>query len=104
MWGRLRLGARPQQQCPRHLQHEVDCRRQFDLVEFEAPAAVDGFMACNGEDLEPEWRYTRCDAVQRKFGFVETGVDLLLCLARGEEVRHIETELTRASWAQRRAA
>ncbi|HHY49602.1 MAG TPA: GNAT family N-acetyltransferase [Alphaproteobacteria bacterium] len=43
-------------------------------------------------------------AIQRKFGFRETGVGLLLCLARGEEVRHIETELSRATWAERRAA
>lgn len=43
-------------------------------------------------------------AIQRKYGFVETGTDMLLCLARGEEVRHIDTELTRAAWAERRAA
>ena len=40
-------------------------------------------------------------AIQRKFGFVETGVATLLCLARGEEVRHIDTELTRTAWAER---
>jgi RimJ/RimL family protein N-acetyltransferase len=43
-------------------------------------------------------------AIQRKFGFVETGTGPLLCLARGEEVRHIDTELTRAAWEKRRAA
>jgi RimJ/RimL family protein N-acetyltransferase len=37
-------------------------------------------------------------AIQRKMGFTEIGVSRLLCLARGEEVRHIDTELTRATW------
>jgi RimJ/RimL family protein N-acetyltransferase len=43
-------------------------------------------------------------AVQKKLGFVETGTSTRLCLARGEEVRHIDTELTRAVWAEQRAA
>lgn len=43
-------------------------------------------------------------AIQRKLGFVETGTSMLLCLARGEDVRHVDTELRRASWEQRRAA
>ena len=43
-------------------------------------------------------------AIQRRFGFVETGVSMLHCLARGEDVRHIDTELTRAAWSERRAA
>jgi RimJ/RimL family protein N-acetyltransferase len=43
-------------------------------------------------------------AIQHKFGFVETGTGPLLCLARGEEVRHIDTELTRQAWEERRAA
>ncbi len=43
-------------------------------------------------------------AIQRKMGFREVGVSLRLCLARGEEVRHIDTELTRAAWEERRAA
>lgn len=43
-------------------------------------------------------------AIQRKFGFIETGTSSLLCLARGEEVRHIDTELSRAAWTERRAA
>lgn len=37
-------------------------------------------------------------AIQRKYGFVETGTSKLLCLARGEEVRHIDTQLTRDVW------
>ncbi len=38
-------------------------------------------------------------AVQKKHGFVETGVGLRHCLARKQEVRHIDTTLTRARWA-----
>lgn len=43
-------------------------------------------------------------AIQRKMGFVETGTANLLCLARGEEVRHIDTELERSVWAERQVA
>ena len=38
-------------------------------------------------------------AIQRKFGFVETGVSQRHCLARGQEVRHIDTQLSCAAWA-----
>jgi RimJ/RimL family protein N-acetyltransferase len=38
-------------------------------------------------------------AVQRKLGFVETGESTRHCLARHEDVRHIDTELSRANWA-----
>ena len=41
-------------------------------------------------------------AIQKKFGFLETGRSTLLCLARGEELGHIDTELTRARWAEMR--
>ena len=34
-------------------------------------------------------------AIQTKLGFTETGRSSLLCLARGAEVEHIDTELTR---------
>ena len=40
-------------------------------------------------------------AVQKKLGFVETGTSRRHCLARGEEVGHIDTELRRADWATR---
>jgi RimJ/RimL family protein N-acetyltransferase len=43
-------------------------------------------------------------AIQKKLGFVETGTSRLHCLARGEEVRHIDTELTRAVWVERQSA
>ncbi len=37
-------------------------------------------------------------AVQMKFGFVETGTSTRQCLARGEELEHIDTELTREAY------
>ena len=37
-------------------------------------------------------------AVQRKLGFVETGTSVRHCLARGEQVRHIDTQLSREQW------
>jgi RimJ/RimL family protein N-acetyltransferase len=40
-------------------------------------------------------------AIQKKLGFAETGSGLLHSLARKEEVRHIDTLLTRAHWAER---
>lgn len=43
-------------------------------------------------------------AIQKKLGFIETGVTYRLCLARGEEVRHIDTELTRATWEARQSS
>jgi len=39
-------------------------------------------------------------AVQKKLGFTETGTSYRHCLARGEEVRHIDTQLSRAGWAE----
>ena len=41
-------------------------------------------------------------AIQKKLGFVELGLSSMHCLARGETVRHIDTRLTRAAWAERR--
>lgn len=43
-------------------------------------------------------------AIQKKLGFIETGAGNLLCLARGEQVRHIDTELERSVWAERQVA
>lgn len=37
-------------------------------------------------------------AVQMKFGFVETGRSMRHCLARGKELEHIDTELTREAY------
>jgi RimJ/RimL family protein N-acetyltransferase len=58
---------------------------------FEETAATfiaSGVFAFNGASL----------AVQRKLGFTPIGSSYRLCLARKEEVRHIDTELTRARW------
>ena len=40
-------------------------------------------------------------AIQHKLGFTETGRSSLLCLARGVEVEHIDTVLTRSVWKAR---
>jgi len=42
-------------------------------------------------------------AVQHKLGFTETSVGKKHCLARQEDLRHIDTRLTRARWDERRA-
>jgi RimJ/RimL family protein N-acetyltransferase len=42
-------------------------------------------------------------AVQRKLGFTEIGISRLHCLARHEDLRHIDTRLTRARWQERAA-
>ena len=42
-------------------------------------------------------------AVQRKFGFTEIGTSTLHCLARHQDLRHIDTRLTRARWRERAA-
>ncbi|SEQ26440.1 Protein N-acetyltransferase, RimJ/RimL family [Devosia sp. YR412] len=39
-------------------------------------------------------------AIQTKLGFTQTGRSTLLCLARGAEVEHIDTKLTRARFQQ----
>lgn len=40
-------------------------------------------------------------AIQTKLGFTQTGRSTLLCLARGAEVEHIDTKLTRSVWKAR---
>jgi len=42
-------------------------------------------------------------AIQRKLGFTIAGQSSLMCLARGQELRHIDTQLTRATWMARRS-
>lgn len=37
-------------------------------------------------------------AIQKKLGFTEIGTSYRLCLARGEEVRHIDTQLNHEDW------
>ena len=43
-------------------------------------------------------------AIQKKLGFTETGSSTMHCLARNEEVRHIDTELTRLRWLEHSAS
>jgi RimJ/RimL family protein N-acetyltransferase len=50
-----------------------------------AEALVSGVFHFNGASL----------AIQKKFGFVETGLGKRMCLAQGAEIDHIETLLTR---------
>ena len=40
-------------------------------------------------------------SIQTKLGFTEIGRSTLLCLARGAEVEHIDTQLTRSVWKAR---
>jgi RimJ/RimL family protein N-acetyltransferase len=40
-------------------------------------------------------------AVQMKLGFTQTGSSWRVCLARNQELRHIDTELSRARWLER---
>jgi RimJ/RimL family protein N-acetyltransferase len=42
-------------------------------------------------------------AIQRKLGFVETGRSRIYCLARGEDIDHIDTALTRTSFMELKA-
>lgn len=72
-----------------------------------AAEAVDWYFATTGEDVlhSGVFHFNRASlAVQKKLGFTESGVTTRLCLARGEEVRHIDTQLTRADWTARLAA
>lgn len=42
-------------------------------------------------------------AIQARLGFTEIGRSSVLCLARGAEVEHIDTQLTRARYSERRS-
>lgn len=56
-----------------------------------APAIYSGVFHFNAASL----------ALQKRLGFVETGRSRVLCLARGAEVEHIDTQLTRDVWKAR---
>ena len=68
----------------------------------EAVAAVLDwyFGACDATELRSGvFAFNRASlAVQKKFGFTEIGTGFLHCLARKEDLRHIDTRLTRARW------
>lgn len=59
----------------------------------DAPAIYSGVFYFNAASL----------AIQRRLGFTETGRSTLLCLARGVELEHIDTKLTRSVWKARQA-
>ena len=56
-----------------------------------APSVYSGVFHFNAASL----------AIQTKLGFTQTGRSSLLCLARGAEVEHIDTKLTRSVWKAR---
>lgn len=56
-----------------------------------APSIYSGVFHFNAASL----------AIQTKLGFTEIGRSSLLCLARGAEVEHIDTQLTRSVWKAR---
>ena len=58
----------------------------------DAPAVYSGVFHFNLASL----------AIQAKLGFTQTGRSTLLCLARGAEVEHIDTKLTRSVWKARK--
>lgn len=60
------------------------------FVVSDALSVASGVFAFNKASL----------AVQRKLGFTETGSSVRHCLARKQQVRHIDTELTRAGWLE----
>lgn len=72
-----------------------------------AGAAVDWYFgACKAEVIRSGvFAFNKASlAVQTKLGFVEAGTSTLHCLARGEDLRHIDTQLDRAVWARRQTA
>jgi RimJ/RimL family protein N-acetyltransferase len=60
----------------------------------DAPALLCGAFHFNAASL----------AIQRKLGFVETGRSKVYCLARGEDVDHIDTALSRIRFEELKAA
>lgn len=57
----------------------------------DAPAVYSGVFHFNAASL----------AIQTRLGFTQTGRSTLLCLARGAEVEHIDTIMTRSVWKAR---
>lgn len=77
------------------------------LMSEAVRAAVDWFFAAGEHEVlySGVFHFNKASlAIQRKLGFTETGTSMVQCLARSEEVRHIDTEMTRASWQARRNA
>jgi RimJ/RimL family protein N-acetyltransferase len=75
------------------------------LMSEAAGAAIDWYFEASGAPVlhSGVFAFNRASlAIQKKLGFVQTGTSSMHCLARGEDLRHIDTELTRAAWAERR--
>lgn len=64
---------------------------------------IDWFFATSRQDtlLSGVFHFNAASlAIQTRLGFTETGRSNLLCLARGAEVEHIDTKLTREDFRQ----
>ncbi|MBU1175549.1 MAG: GNAT family N-acetyltransferase [Alphaproteobacteria bacterium] len=64
-------------------------------------AALDWYFAVTDADVVVSGVFhfnMASAALQMKFGFVETGRSMSHCLARGQELEHIDTELTREAY------
>lgn len=75
------------------------------LMTEAVQAAIDWFFKATGHDrlCSGIFSFNKASlAVQHKLGFVETGRSVMHCLARNEQVRHIDTELTRTAWNGRK--
>ena len=69
-----------------------------------AAAVIDWYFATTGADHvgSGAFAFNKASlAVQKKLGFVEVHVGTKHCLARREDLRHIDTRLTRARWLDR---
>jgi RimJ/RimL family protein N-acetyltransferase len=76
------------------------------LMTEAAGAALDWYFGASDAALirSGVFAFNRASLqVQKKLGFTVTGASTRHCLARNEELRHIDTELSRASWDERRA-
>ncbi|MEO5805049.1 GNAT family N-acetyltransferase [Devosia sp.] len=74
------------------------------LMTEAVTAATDWFFKSSGADrlYSGVFAFNQASlAIQKKLGFTQTGQSMLLCLARGREVEHIDTILTRAAWMER---
>jgi RimJ/RimL family protein N-acetyltransferase len=70
-----------------------------------AAAAIDWYFAALGADHvgSGAFAFNKASlAVQKKLGFVEFHTGTKHCLARQEDLRHIDTRLTRARWNELR--
>lgn len=74
------------------------------LMTEAVAGALDWYFATTGAPTLASgvFHFNRASlAIQKKLGFNEIGISHRLCLARGEEVRHIDTELRREDWLAR---